>query len=84
MDTPHVRSFHAPNRPHAAFDDEHVIGYAGLVPAMRLAERCDLAALVGECVAIGGPDGANAYGYAKQGSGSGTPRSAARACWCAG
>jgi hypothetical protein len=55
-----VRLFHAPGKTHAIFDDEHVIGYAGLVPAMRLAERCGLAALVGESVTIDDSDGANA------------------------
>lgn len=55
-----MQLFHAPSKTHAAFDDEHVIGLAGLVPAMRLAERCGLAALVGECVAIGDRDGVNA------------------------
>jgi hypothetical protein len=52
--------FHAPGKTHAIFDDEHVVGYAGLVLAMRVAERCGLAALVGECVAIDDPDGVNA------------------------
>src|SRR5207248_2154924 len=45
---------------HAVFDDEHVITHAGLVPVMRLAERCDLGGLVGEHVAIAGRDGVNA------------------------
>jgi hypothetical protein len=43
-----------------AFDDEHVIAHAGLVPAMRLADRCDLSGLVGEGVAIDHQDGVNA------------------------
>ena len=51
---------HADSRTHAIFDDEHVIGYAGLVPVMRLAERCGLDGLVGEHVAVTGPCGANA------------------------
>jgi Transposase DDE domain group 1 len=55
-----VRLFHAPAKTHAVFDDEHVIAYSGLEPVMRLAERCGLAALVGEHVVIGGGDGANA------------------------
>lgn len=55
-----MRLFHAPGKTHAAFDDEHVIGLAGLLPAMRLAERCGLAELVDQYVAIGGRDGANA------------------------
>jgi hypothetical protein len=57
MDTSHVRLFHAPGNTHAIFDDEHVIAYGGLLPAMRLAERCGLADLVGESVAIGDRDG---------------------------
>jgi hypothetical protein len=52
--------FHAPGKTHAAFDDEHVIALAGLVPAMRLAERCGLAELVDQCVAIDHADGVNA------------------------
>ncbi|MBX6387283.1 MAG: IS1380 family transposase [Microbispora sp.] len=55
-----MRLFHAPGKTHAAFDDEHVIGLAGLLPAMRLAERCRLADLVDQCVAIGDRDGVNA------------------------
>lgn len=42
------------------FDDEHLIGCAGLVPMMRLAERCDLAGLVAEHVRPTGPPGVNA------------------------
>jgi Uncharacterized protein conserved in bacteria len=60
MDTSHVRLFHAPGNTHATFDDEHVIAYGGLLPAMRLAERCELVDLVGESVAIGDRDGVNA------------------------
>jgi hypothetical protein len=55
-----VRLFHAPGNTHAAFDDEHVIAYGGLLPAMRLAERCGLADLVAGSVAIGDRDGVNA------------------------
>ncbi|WP_433499155.1 IS1380 family transposase [Sphaerimonospora sp. CA-214678] len=55
-----MRLFHAPGKTHATFDDEHVIGLAGLLPAMRLAERCGLVELVDECVAIGDQDGVNA------------------------
>jgi hypothetical protein len=42
------------------FDDEHLIGCAGLVPVMRLAQRCDLAGLVAEHVRPAGPPGVNA------------------------
>ncbi|GAA0378612.1 hypothetical protein Acor_69520 [Acrocarpospora corrugata] len=55
-----MRLFHALARTHAIFDEEHVIAYAGLEPVMRLAERCGLAALVGEHVAIGDRLGVNA------------------------
>jgi hypothetical protein len=51
---------HAAGRVHAAFDDEHLIAYAGLVPVMRLAERCDLAGLVAEHVRIADRLGVNA------------------------
>ncbi|MEV4020783.1 hypothetical protein AB0J35_60935 [Nonomuraea angiospora] len=37
-----------------------MIAYGGLVPAMRLAERCGLEALVSEHVAIAAADGVNA------------------------
>jgi hypothetical protein len=60
MDTSQVRLFHAPGNTHATFDDEHVIAYGGLLPAMRLAERCGLADVVGDAVAIGDRDGVNA------------------------
>jgi hypothetical protein len=52
--------FHAAAKTHAAFDDGHVIACAGLVPVMRLAERCGLAVLVGEHVSLGHRDGVNA------------------------
>src|SRR5260370_40492091 len=60
MDTSQVRLFHAPGKTHAIFDDEQVIAYSGLLAAMRLAERCGLADLVGDSVAIGDRDGGNA------------------------
>jgi len=44
----------------ARFDDEHLIGYAGLVPAMRLASQAGLYDLVGQHVRIRGDHGANA------------------------
>jgi hypothetical protein len=55
-----VRLFHAPAKTHAIFDDEHVIAYAGLEPAMRLAERCGLDGLVGEHVTLADRLGVNA------------------------
>jgi hypothetical protein len=44
----------------AHFDDPNLVSCAGLVPVMRLAQRCDLAGLVGEHVAVTDPVGANA------------------------
>jgi hypothetical protein len=55
-----VRFSHAAAKTHAAFDDEHVIAYAGLEAVMRLAQRCGLDALASEHVQIAGPAGANA------------------------
>ncbi|MEO3839267.1 hypothetical protein ABGB13_44990, partial [Nonomuraea sp. B10E8] len=52
--------FHAASRTQAIFDDEHVISYAGLAPALRLAERSGLDRLVGEHLALGAADGVNA------------------------
>jgi Transposase DDE domain group 1 len=54
-----VQLSHAPAKTHATFDDEHLIAYAGLVPVMRLAERCGLAELAAEHVRIADPLGAN-------------------------
>jgi Transposase DDE domain group 1 len=55
-----VRFSHASSRTQAIFDDEHVISYAGLAPALRLAERCALTSLVGEHLALGAADGVDA------------------------
>jgi hypothetical protein len=55
-----VRLFHALAKSHAIFDDEHVIGYAGLAPIMRLAERCGLPDLAAEHVTAADPHHANA------------------------
>jgi hypothetical protein len=54
-----VQFFHAPAKTHAIFDDEHVIGYAGLAPIMRLAERCGLPVLAAEHVTAADPHRAN-------------------------
>jgi hypothetical protein len=54
-----VQLFHAPAKTHAIFDDEHVIGYAGLAPIMRLAERCGLPVLAAEHVTAADPHRAN-------------------------
>ncbi|WP_090929366.1 IS1380 family transposase [Nonomuraea jiangxiensis] len=51
---------HAASRTQAIFDDEHAISFAGLAPALRLAQRCGLERLVGEHVALGTADGVNA------------------------
>jgi hypothetical protein len=53
-----VRLSHAVAKTHAVFDDGHVIAYGGLVPVMRLAERCGLGELVTEHVRVAGPLGA--------------------------
>jgi hypothetical protein len=45
-----------------AFDDPSLVSDAGLVPAMELAESCDLHGLVGEHVRIDGHRGANPGG----------------------
>ena len=44
----------------AVFDDPNLIGTAGLVPVMALAEKARLAALVAEHVTVAGPAGSNA------------------------
>ncbi|MFI7132442.1 IS1380 family transposase [Nonomuraea sp. NPDC050153] len=54
-----MRFSHAASRTQAIFDDEHVISYGGLAPALRLAERAGLQRLVGEHVALTAAHGAN-------------------------
>ncbi|MER7820860.1 IS1380 family transposase [Streptomyces sp. NPDC096153] len=49
-----MKSSHSPARVFAAFDDPNLIAHAGLVPAVRLAERCDLPRLVAEKVKLTG------------------------------
>ncbi|SCE55581.1 hypothetical protein GA0115245_15161, partial [Streptomyces sp. di188] len=50
----------------AAFDDPNLIAHAGLVPVIRLAERCGLPALVAEKVKLAGArNGAGAAADAK-------------------
>src|SRR5258708_16840556 len=77
MDHSQVRLYHAPGKTHASCDDEQVIAYSGLLAAMRLAERCGLADLVGDSVAIGDRDGVNAAakvgGIVAGGTGGGVP-----------
>lgn len=41
-----VRVSHEWSRPAAAFDDEHLVSFAGLAPVMELAERAGLSALI--------------------------------------
>lgn len=54
-----MRLLHAAARTDARFDEENLVGYAGLAPVMRLAQRCGLGELVGEHVDVAGPLGAN-------------------------
>lgn len=54
-----MRFSHAAGKTDAIFDDEHMIAYGGLGPALRLAERCDLNQLADTQVRITAPDGAN-------------------------
>ncbi|MGI5516635.1 IS1380 family transposase [Streptomyces sp. CA-106131] len=49
-----MQSSHAAAAVSAAFDDTNLVAYAGLVPVMRLAERCGLARLTAEKVKLGG------------------------------
>lgn len=54
-----MRLSHAANKTQVVFDDEHVIAHGGLVPVMRLAERCGLSDLAAEHVRVAGKLGAN-------------------------
>ncbi|MGW2940089.1 IS1380 family transposase [Streptomyces sp. NPDC001156] len=49
-----MKSSHTPAALFAAFDDGNLIAHAGLAPAVRLAERCGLPALVAEKVRLAG------------------------------
>jgi hypothetical protein len=49
-----MRSSHTAAAVSAVFDDENLIGYGGLEPVVRLAERCGLPDLVAERVRITG------------------------------
>lgn len=55
-----MRLLHAAARTGAAFDDENLVSAAGLVPVMRLAQRCGLAGLVADHVRVDHRCGANA------------------------
>jgi hypothetical protein len=57
---------HTPAAVSAVFDDPNLIAHAGLLPVMRLAERCGLDRLVAEHVKLpGGKNGAGAAASAK-------------------
>uniref|UniRef100_UPI000FEBC030 IS1380 family transposase n=1 Tax=Streptomyces cavernae TaxID=2259034 RepID=UPI000FEBC030 len=49
-----MQSSHAAAAVSAAFDDRNLVAHAGLVPVMRLAERCGLARLVADKVKLTG------------------------------
>ena len=51
---------HTPAATSAVFDDPNLIGSAGLVPILRLAEKTGLAALADEHLSVPGDKGANA------------------------
>jgi hypothetical protein len=55
-----MRLLHSAARTSARFDDPNLVSHAGLVPLMRLAQRCDLAGLVETHVQSLEPTGANA------------------------
>jgi hypothetical protein len=59
-----MQLFHTASRVSASFSDPNLLGSAGLVPLVRLAERCELAALVHRHVDLGVSTGANPAGKA--------------------
>lgn len=61
-DTSQVRLSHAASRTQVVFDEEHVIAHGGLVPVMRLAERCGLPESLAEHVHLIDRLGVNAPG----------------------
>ena len=56
-----MRLLHSAKDTSAQFDDPNLVSCAGLVPVMRLAQRCDLAGLVGEHLRVTVGVGANAH-----------------------
>jgi len=61
-----VKSSHSPSAVFAAFDEPNLIAHAGLIPVVRLAERCDLPRLVSEKVKLtGAKNGAGTAADAK-------------------
>lgn len=59
-----MRLSHAASRFSASFSDPNLVASAGLVPVVRLAERCELAALIRRHVHLGTTTGANPAGKA--------------------
>ena len=59
-----MQSSHAASWLSASFDDPNLIASAGLVPVVRLAERCDLPVLIRRHVDLGVTTGANPAGKA--------------------
>jgi hypothetical protein len=55
-----MRSLHNAANAFARFGDPNLVSRAGLMPVMRLAQRCDLAGLVGEHLKVTDPVGTNA------------------------
>jgi hypothetical protein len=55
-----MRLLHSAVNTSAQFDDPNLVSCAGLVPVMRLAQRCDFAGLVGEHLKVTVAAGANA------------------------
>jgi hypothetical protein len=49
-----MRLLHSAANTSAQFDDPNLVSCAGLVPVMRLAQRCDLAGLVGKHLKVPG------------------------------
>ncbi|MGW0818045.1 IS1380 family transposase [Streptomyces viridiviolaceus] len=61
-----MQSSHDAARVSARFDDPNLVGYGGLAPVVRLAERCGLPALIGEHVRLPrSKDGTGAFPAAK-------------------
>ncbi|HEV7853629.1 MAG TPA: IS1380 family transposase [Mycobacterium sp.] len=56
-----MRLLHSAANTSARFDDPNLVSCAGLVAVMRLAQRCDLAGLVGEHLKVTVGVGANAH-----------------------
>jgi hypothetical protein len=70
-----VQSSHAAGHVSASFSEANLIASAGLVPLVRLAERCELATLIRRHVDLGVSTGANPAGKAMSLTSWPTPRS---------